>query len=188
MLATGAFLQLFAQILRSWLPPFRLYAVTFFIQSLGMAFQDTHSNNFVTSVNRAHRWLGFIHGMYALGLCVGPLIATPIASVENGSKWYLFYTCLVGIGTVNLFLVLVAFRDHINLKPMVVTSQESPTLSQERSDTVTASTALRRTLRSPGVWLLSLYFFFFLGAVITASGRSMLILCVILLTSIRLGR
>lgn len=181
MLTIGAVLQLLAQVLRSWSPPFPLFAITFFFQSFGMAFQDTHSNNFVTSVKNAYRWLGFIHGMYALGCWIGPFIATPIASSNNGSKWYLFYTCLVGIGSVNLFLVLVAFRDSIQLKKVNVVSQESSVSGQEAPRTASASTTILCTLRSPAVWLLSLYFFFFLGAVITVSGSSSSTSCSILL-------
>ncbi|KAK7974255.1 hypothetical protein PG989_016103 [Apiospora arundinis] len=42
-----------------------------------MAYQDTHVNTFVSGIpNVPHRWLGFIHGCYALGCFVGPLIAT----------------------------------------------------------------------------------------------------------------
>ncbi|KAJ9662802.1 hypothetical protein H2198_001254 [Neophaeococcomyces mojaviensis] len=163
MLAMGAALQLIAQVLRSWQPPFPLFAVTFFLQSFGMALQDTHSNTFVASVKTAHRWLGFIHAMYALGCCIGPLVATPIASAAHPSRWYLFYTCLVGVGTINLILVLVAFRDSLIFK------QCPSTVQQAESRKPTAFTEISNTLRSAGVWLLSLYFFFYLGTVITAS-------------------
>src|SRR4051812_17496868 len=80
ILTLGAILQLVAHLLRFWTPPFGLYATTFFIQAAGMSFQDSHSNTFVASVNGAHRWLGFIHAMYALGCLVAPFVATGIAS------------------------------------------------------------------------------------------------------------
>lgn len=169
ILTVGAALQLSAQILRCWLPPFPLYAVTFFLQSLGMALQDTHSNNFVTRVKGAHRWLGVIHAMYALGTLVGPTVATAVASNSPG-KWYLYYTVLVGIGSINLILVAIAFRGSMK-------NEHTPTNPQSDSTTTTTTTTkksaldeMKAVIRLPSVWLLSLYFFFFLGAVLTASG------------------
>lgn len=171
LLALGAALQLLAQVLRCWLPPFPLYAVTFFIQSFGMALQDTHSNNWVTSIKLAHRWLGFIHAMYALGLWIGPFVATPIAAADTPSKWYLYYTCLVGLGVINLALVLVAFKDTIRMKRRTDTTLPSSQAEGVEPRKSSAFTEIRDTLRLPAVWLLSLYFFFFLGALITASGK-----------------
>lgn len=55
ILAIGAILQLISNLLRFWKPPFGLFATTFFISSLGAAFQDSHSNTFVSTVNGAHR-------------------------------------------------------------------------------------------------------------------------------------
>lgn len=137
-----------------------------------MAFQDTHSNNFVTTIKAAHRWLGFIHAMYALGCWIGPFVATPIASADEPSKWYLFYTSLVGIGVVNLALVLFAFRDGMKFKSHVPQRHESTTIAQDGSQPMKPSRTILKTLRLPALWLLGLYFFFFLGAAITASGSS----------------
>lgn len=68
ILTVGSLIQLAAHLLRFWNPPFGLYVVTFFIQALGMGFQDSHGNAFVASIKGAHRWLGMIHAMYALGM------------------------------------------------------------------------------------------------------------------------
>jgi fucose permease len=89
-LILGAALQLLAQILRFWVPPFGLFSVTFFFVALGQAFQDSQANTFVATIKNAHRWLGLIHGCYAVGSLVGPLIAAAIASNLNG-RWAIFY-------------------------------------------------------------------------------------------------
>lgn len=86
----GAALQLLAQILRFWVPPFGVFSVTFFIVALGQAFQDSQANTFAAMIKNAHRWLALIHGCYAIGLLVGPLIAAAIASNLNG-QWAIFY-------------------------------------------------------------------------------------------------
>ena len=89
-LILGAALQLLAQILRFWVPPFGLFSVTFFFVALGQAFQDSQANTFVATIKNAHRWLALIHGCYAGGSLVGPIIAAAIASNLNG-RWAIFY-------------------------------------------------------------------------------------------------
>ncbi|KAJ5576770.1 Major facilitator superfamily domain general substrate transporter [Penicillium sp. DV-2018c] len=165
ILTLGASIQVLAHILRVWEPPFPLYAVTFFLASLGQAYNDTHANTFISTLPSAHRYLGFIHAMYMAGCLVGPFIATAVASANAGeqqeSKWALFYLFPVGMGVLNFVAVGVAFRDRMGL------------LRGERGvggGSRSAVKEIRDTLSSPGVWLVSLFFFFFLGAAITASG------------------
>ncbi|KAF2186278.1 MFS general substrate transporter [Zopfia rhizophila CBS 207.26] len=166
ILTFGAVLQLVAHVLRFWTPPFALYVVTFFFQAAGMAYQDSHSNTFVASVNGAHRWLGFIHAMYALGCLVSPFVATAIAS-KVGDRWPLFYLFLVGVGSINTLAVLITFRDslRIHVKPTYPASTDETTSRSKH-----ASRDIVDTLKSPPVYLLSLFYFFMLGVGITAGG------------------
>ncbi|KAJ5450039.1 Major facilitator superfamily domaingeneral substrate transporter [Penicillium daleae] len=169
ILSLGATLQILAHVLRTWLPPFPLYAVTFFLASLGQAYNDTHANTFVTSVRGAHRWLGFIHAMYMAGCLVGPFVATAVASANAHSKWNLFYIFPLGVGVINMVLVGLSFHDRMLLSPK--RKSRSDTAESERESTgKTALKEIKATLSMPGVWLLSLYFFFFLGAGITSGG------------------
>ncbi|KAJ5286316.1 hypothetical protein N7524_001622 [Penicillium chrysogenum] len=163
ILSLGAAIQVLAQVLRVWEPPFALYAVTFFLASLGQAYNDTHANTFVSALNGAHRWLGFIHAMYMAGCLVGPFVATGVASANVDSKWYLFYLFPLGVGVVNLAFVGGSFRDRM----------AASTVRGKQGNGTASSSALKEikdTLSTPGVWLLSLFFFFFLGATITAGG------------------
>lgn len=155
-------------MLRVWLPPFPLYAVTFFLASLGQAYNDTHANTFVSSLQGAHRWLGFIHAMYMAGCLVGPFVATGVASANVDSKWNLFYLFPLGIGVVNMSLVGLSFHDRIGI--LKKKQQSSGNGDQPESAGKTAWEEIKATLSTPGVWLLSLFFFFFLGAAITAGG------------------
>ncbi|OQE07714.1 hypothetical protein PENVUL_c012G07633 [Penicillium vulpinum] len=164
ILSLGAAIQVLAQVLRVWEPPFALYAVTFFFASLGQAYNDTHANTFVSALNGAHRWLGFIHAMYMAGCLVGPFVATGVASANADSKWYLFYLFPLGVGVMNLAFVGVSFRDRMALPARLRRE------SGGRDGSKSALKEIKDTLSTPGVWLLSLFFFFFLGASITAGG------------------
>ncbi|KAK6376328.1 hypothetical protein LTS17_006923 [Exophiala oligosperma] len=182
-LLLGAGLQLLAQLLRFWDPPFPLFVVTFFLTALGQAYQDSYSNAFVAKVPRAHRWLGFIHAMYMLGCLTGPFVATLVSSHTH---WYRTYAVEAGLGGLNLGFVFVAFGDDIlgRWKKRAVERRESGAVENEdgassgdrqghdntRARNKRAIKEIRQTLRLPSVWLVSMFFFFFLGAAITAGG------------------
>jgi fucose permease len=168
MLLLGAVLQLLAQALRVWLPPFALFAISFGTVSLGQAFQDTHANTFVSAVKDAHRWLGLIHAMYMAGCLVGPLVATAIAATVGRSDWTMFYYVPLGIQTINALITAFAFRDTLRINTSASTATESGRADSKNDK---ANQEVKQTLSTPGVWLLSLFFFCFLGMVLTASGR-----------------
>ncbi|KAH7152705.1 major facilitator superfamily domain-containing protein [Dactylonectria macrodidyma] len=182
MLMLGAVLQVAAHALRTWKPPFGLYAVTFWLASLGQAYQDTHGNTFVAGVKGAHRWLAFIHAMYMAGCLCGPFVATGVASAGEVSHWYLFYCFPLAIGLVNVALVFWAFRDSVGyiskqssngfttaVDAETAANPDNVPLANAAEDD-SASALIRDTLKTRSVWLLSLFFFCFLGATLTAGG------------------
>ncbi|KAL7765208.1 hypothetical protein ACKLNR_003124 [Fusarium oxysporum f. sp. zingiberi] len=171
MLTLGAVLQVIAHALRSWKPPFPLFTITFWLASLGQAYQDTHGNTYVSGVKGSHRWLAFIHAMYMAGCLVGPFVATGVASAGSTSRWYLFYTFPLGIGVLNVAFVVYAFWDTLRLKrkqPPTERTLEADESPASRNDD--AFSLMKETLKNKNVWLISLFFFFFLGATLTASG------------------
>lgn len=167
--------------------------MTFMLIALGQAYQDSFSNTFVASLPVAHRWLGFIHAMYALGCLTGPLIATPVAS---NTQWYLTYAVEAGLGAINLAFVLIAFGGDIlkeRKTQLTERREEEGTELREARDSRTGSTVLtapateesnnnawarnqqafqeiKQALRLRSVWLLSMFYFFYLGASVTVSG------------------
>ena len=176
MLVLGCCLQILGSVLRTWVPPFGLYIATFFFISLGQAFQDTHANTYVAGAKTPHRWLGFIHAMYAAGCLVAPFIANSVAAAHTPSLWNLFYIVPTFLGLINLIAVVVAFRDTIVIKRKRVETPAEGELGsataedQNLSRSAGAANLLKGTLRMPAVWLLSLFFFFYLGTALTAGG------------------
>ncbi|KAI1132001.1 MFS general substrate transporter [Nemania abortiva] len=167
LLLIGAVLQLIAQALRPW-SPLAVFCVSFFFQSLGMAYQDAHSNTFVSNLNNVpHRWLSFIHACYALGTFIGPLIATAIANSPNSlaiDGWKRVYFVLIGISVLNVAGVMTAFRD--TLYSRLHAKGESRGQKRGRH----ALFAMAKLLKSKTLWLLSMFYFFELGATFTAGG------------------
>lgn len=167
-----------------------MYCVSFSLQALGSGYQDAHCNTFVSGVNKkvAHRWLGFIHAMYALALVVGPLVAIALAShptrgsglVGGEESWRRTYFVTIGANVVNIAWVVVAFRDTLWLarwrdgdEPSDGDEEESgrqPRHQQEET-TLSALRDMRAMFKVKDVWLISLFFFFAAGASQTSSGE-----------------
>lgn len=85
--------------------------------------------------------------------------------------WNLFYIFPLGIGVINLVLVSVSFRDRYALLKKGYSPGNTDNREAESEPTGKAAMKeIKATLSTPGVWLLSLFFFFFLGATITAGG------------------
>jgi fucose permease len=168
ILTLGAIIQFVAQLPRFWNPPFGLFVVTFFVQAWGMGYQDAHANTFAASLAGAHRWLGFIHAMYALGALISPFVVTTIASHLDEGKWQLCYLYLVGLGAANVVSVPLAFRDTLRFQPQHSLPEGNGTSDAEaRSRSQTATKNLVNALKSPPVYLLSLFYFTFMGVAIT---------------------
>ena len=182
----GTTFQLLSHVLRVWRPPFALYVVAFFFAAAGQALQDTHGNTYVSGVPQAHRWLGFIHAMYMLGCLIGPLAASAVAS---GSRWNLFYAFPLGLCFINVIVTTYAFWNTVALKRSSTGTPEDvpPAQSTQVSRNKRAVQELRQTIRVPSVWLLSLFFFFFLGVGITAGGKHYHSSPTLILTVQRLG-
>jgi fucose permease len=167
LLAIGAFLQLLSQILRPWSPPFPLFVITFFFSGLGQAYQDAHANTFVSSVKGAHNWLGFIHGMYGFGCLVAPFVATAVASAQIPSRWTLFYTFPLGLSVINLISVIIAFRESVN---MIKSTASTGTVIEQGGRNKSAMDEVRQMMKLRNLWLISLFFFFYLGVGMTSGG------------------
>lgn len=172
LLGIGAVLQLLAHCLRPWstLP---LFCITFFFQSLGMAYQDSHSNTFVSGLrNVPHRWLSFIHACYALGCFIGPLIATAIATAPNSMAidgWKRVYFVLIGICVLNVAGVAIAFRDTLWSKLRNSPHGNNGSGSGQKRNRA-AMAGMAKLLGTKMLWLLSMFYFFELGASFTAGG------------------
>ncbi|CZR50282.1 related to tetracycline resistance proteins [Phialocephala subalpina] len=169
LLAGGALIQIIPHVLRAWTPPFALFVITFFISGLGQAYQDSHANTFVSTVKGAHRWLGFIHACYGLGLLISPFVATAVAvkTQHEEGRWMLFYLFPLGMSVLNLVLVVIAFQDSVHLKNI---SGEQRQANEEEGRSRAAITEVKQMLKIRDLWVFCLFFFFYLGVGTTSGG------------------
>jgi hypothetical protein len=105
------------------------------------------------------------------------LLANSIA--QQPGRWALYYTVPLGIGVVNVALVLAAFftrNDFRNLSRRVETegaqeheAVEAPIDGKTKLQRVAGE--MKETLSVKPVWLISLFYFFYLGASFTIGGE-----------------
>ncbi|XEU97437.1 hypothetical protein FSHL1_002723 [Fusarium sambucinum] len=174
IMTVGASCQLLGHALRTFKPPFPLFVVSFLFTALGQALNDTHANTFAAKTNGAHRWLALVHASFMGGCLIGPFVATAIASVGAVSKWYLFYTFPVGLSLVNLALISWAFRDVLTLRHKSVAEvpidEGSTEVVEGQSRNKDALNLIKSTFKRPSVWLLSIFYFSYVGSQITING------------------
>ncbi|KAH7169875.1 major facilitator superfamily domain-containing protein [Dactylonectria macrodidyma] len=154
-LVVGGMLQLFAYALNFWKPPFPVFSASFFFSGLGVAYLDAQANTFVAHMPNSHRWLGVLHAVYGLGALLSPIAATTFGT--RTPYWHLFYLMMVGLTGINLIIQFWSFGDGL-FKP-----------SEEGSDGG-ANKQLTSTLSEKSVWMMSIFFFLYVGAEVTAGG------------------
>ena len=148
-----------------------------------------HANSWVAERKGVpHRWLGFIHASYAGGCLVGPFVATAVAAgttaaaggVRGGrGRWFLFYVFPAGMNVVNVGVTAWAFWGTVRLRrkgpveERAVVGEEAEDVNsrQRQSRNKDALHEMKETLGVKAVWILSLFFFFYLGTAITAGGK-----------------
>ncbi|CEF83101.1 unnamed protein product [Fusarium graminearum] len=183
LLTLGATLQLVAQCLRPWASQ-PVFFISFAVQAVGMGYQDTHANAWASGLPNAHRCLGFIHAMFALGCLVGPLVATAIAtatgsghSTTNGIEaWRMGYFQLIGIHGLNLIGMLLAFGNPLRRwKTLEVAIPQASATGTADSDVIQQRNkdALRdigQLLKMKNFWLIGGFYLFNCGAWSAAGG------------------
>ncbi|KAE8141928.1 major facilitator superfamily domain-containing protein [Aspergillus pseudotamarii] len=154
-LVLGAVIQTCGFALMYWHPPFALFVAAFFFTGMGGAYQDAQANTFTTTVDNAHRWLGILHAVYGVGTIISPIVANVIAS--RTPVWHDFYFVMMGLGLLNFCLLRWTFREGL-FKP------------NNRNASGTAGSELKATLSNKAVWILSGFFFLYVGAEVTVGG------------------
>lgn len=184
LLTLGATLQLVAQCLRPWASQ-PVFFISFAVQAVGMGYQDTYANAWASGLPNAHRCLGFIHAMFALGCLVGPLVATAIAtatgsghSTTNGIEaWRMGYFQLIGIHGLNLIGMLLAFGNPLRRwKTLEVAIPQASANGTANSDVIQQRNkdALRdigQLLKMKNFWLIGGFYLFNCGAWSAAGGQ-----------------
>lgn len=155
-LVLGATIQCLGYALMFWHPPYPLFMAAFFFTGMGVSFQDSQANAFTVTVKNSHRWLGILHAVYGVGTIIAPVIANTIAS--RTPSWHLYYLTTLAFGIVSIVLLAFTFRKGL-FRPNVHNAKD------------TAGSELRATISNRTVWIISGFFFLYVGAEVASGGK-----------------
>jgi len=100
--------HLIAYIVISLHPPYPALVVVFMLAGYGNGLGDSAWNAWIGDMANANEVLGFLHGMYGLGACISPLIATAMIT-RAGWQWYEFYYFMIGAAVIEIFVLTGTF-------------------------------------------------------------------------------
>lgn len=106
--------------------------------------------------------------MYGLGLLGSPFAATGLANggVGGGDNWRGFFWVLFGVGVCNFLCVGVAFWEG------GVVFRKKDMRERGEGEIISAPwEEMKSMLKLKNVWVISLFFFFYLGVATTAGGK-----------------
>ena len=106
---------------------------------------------------------------------VGGLVSAAIArrGDDEDQWWAMFYWVALGVGVANSVLVWWAF--DIGRVKVVRDAERNDDAREERPTTKRTTQAwkdFKKALKTKAVWVISLFYFFYLGAAITMGGES----------------
>lgn len=169
-LVAGGALIAGSALIRVFMPVYGAFAFAFYLGALGMAIQDAQANTFIAGLAAQHRWLGFLHAMYGLGMLISPLAATTLAT--ESPHWNYFYWIIMGFGIFSSILALVAFKDNTLKK--VITSRRTGAGSGSEELGKRPMRNLLGALKLKAMWIVSLFYFCYLGAILTIGGTPLI--------------
>ncbi|GAA5863598.1 hypothetical protein JCM8547_003661, partial [Rhodosporidiobolus lusitaniae] len=122
VIVLGAIAQIAAYALLLPTFPFPAFPCFYVLSGFGVALQDAQANAWVATLPNAERKLSFIHASYGLGAAVSPLAATAFTSA--GILFSRFYAVSLGLGVLNICVLLYAFRFSFRIDFTEPTSQQ----------------------------------------------------------------
>lgn len=157
----GVALQLVCFIISlSGPPPFPLFVVGYGIGGFGNGTLEASWNSYLGVFDRANELTGILHAFYGIGGIICPTVFT--AMIERGYQWHLCYAVLVGMGSLSLIVVAVAF-----IKDTPAVYRKSVAFSRDGTDN---SSSIRMVIANKLVWLLAVALFMYVGSEVTLGG------------------
>lgn len=140
-------------------PPFALLPVLLMASGFGNGIEDSAYNAWVGNMQQTNELLGIIHGAYALGATVAPLVATAMV-VKLGLEWFAFYRVMIGVVCCELVFGLASFW-----------RATGAAYRQElRGGGHGEGVATRTVLGEPVTWLVAVFLLGYTGAEVSLGG------------------
>ncbi|KAF8664605.1 hypothetical protein AX16_000705 [Volvariella volvacea WC 439] len=158
----GSLLPIVAYSVQAAAPPFPAYVLGFFLNGVGLAWQDAQANGYVASIKRnAETKMGILHAAYGAGALAAPLVSTQFAQMD---RWSFHYLISLGLALSDSVLLLAVFR----LKSQDECLMEMGQVAGEKG--TSQHNAYRQILGLRTVHILAFFILVYVGVEVTLGG------------------
>ncbi|KAJ6627844.1 major facilitator superfamily domain-containing protein [Mycena sp. CBHHK59/15] len=162
VIVLGSLCQVVAFSLQAPAPPFPLFVLSFAINGVGVALQNSQSNAYVVSLKyNSEIKMGLLHARYGLGALSSPLVATQFAQLQH---WSYHYLVSLGFAVANTVFLTSVFR--LRTQDDCLTRIGEAAGERGTSD----HSAFRQILSLKAVHLLAFYILVYVGVEVTIGG------------------
>ncbi|KAI5118166.1 hypothetical protein M0805_005788 [Coniferiporia weirii] len=160
-LVLGAVLQVIAYAMQGPAPPFPIFVLAYCFSGFGISIQAAQSVEIVVNLKNSPTKMGIFLATYGVGALISPLVATQFAATE---RWSMFYFISMGIGLLNVALLILVFRFE-RLEPILLKTGQTP-----REQTGSKENHYSQILRLKSVHILAFFILAYVGVEVTIGG------------------
>ncbi|KAG8853392.1 hypothetical protein FRB96_008182 [Tulasnella sp. 330] len=165
LIVGGAAVQVAMYAIMSPAPPFPVLCVTYVVNGLVIAVQDSQANTFIASIPQNGSFnMGILHSIYGFGLFASPWVATQFATRP---RWSFHFLVSMSIAVLNTVVLAYMFRGK---RQDYFIPERTHNEAGEPNPEHTLGRKYKLILGHRSVQLLSAWIFVYLGAGVTISG------------------
>lgn len=192
----GAISQMSGYIFMCWGGPYELFCFAFVLVGFGLGLQDAQVNSLVSRMPHANTLMFLMHAVYGLGATMSPLVSTQFVKHVQKEVYY-YYAVSLGLGALTAIMLISVFRFRTDdqilgpREPEVIEGENAVELTPEATHDTDASqveaqspppsprnakgasgsgSKMKRLLRSPTMYFLSVYILIYVGVEVTIGG------------------
>ncbi|KAJ7108526.1 major facilitator superfamily domain-containing protein [Mycena epipterygia] len=162
MIVFGALCQIVTYTIQAPAPPFPLFVISFAINGVGVAIQNSQTNAYVASLrHNSELYMGMLHASYGAGALSSPLVATQFSQMQH---WSFHYLVSLGLAILNVIVLTLVFRFRSQDECLgLVGEAPGETGTSEHSN-------FRQILSLKSVHLLAFFTLVYVGVEVTIGG------------------
>ncbi|KAJ7800352.1 MFS general substrate transporter [Mycena olivaceomarginata] len=156
------FLRSSATVYRPAALPFPVFALSSFLNGIGVSILDAQANGYVASFKRnPEAKMGYVQAAYGAGVFAAPLVSTQFAQLNH---WSFHYLVSLGLTLSNILILYLVFRGKTQDECLAQLGQA------ETDKGPSANSHMRQALTMKSLHLMALFLFVHVGIGVSIAG------------------
>ncbi|KAJ7185841.1 MFS general substrate transporter [Mycena filopes] len=162
LLLFGPLFQVIGYSLQAAALPFPVFAVSCFLNGIGVSILDAQANGYVAGFSRSpEAKMGYVQAAYGAGIFAAPLVSTQFAQLEH---WSFHYLVSLGLTLSNILILFLVFRGKTQDECLAQLGQ--PEVTKGTSE----QSHMRQVLSIKALHILALFLFMHVGVGVAIAG------------------